>query len=195
VQKYQNAIQDLKGNAIAGASINVYLYGTLTTATIYSDNGVTPITPGSLTTDSEGEFGFYAANGRYTVSVIATGFTSQNFYDVLLFDPADAGITSVKNYGAVGDGVTDDTAAFQAALAALTSGGKLTVPAGTYTRPGGTVRCQTVYRRLVRNGKDNFLMYALLLECYRAGQMSEAEWQQHLQDELFAAWLKRNGAR
>jgi len=34
-------------------------------------------------------------------------------------------------------------------------------------------------------------MYALLLECYRSGQMSEAEWQQHLQDELFAAWLKR----
>jgi hypothetical protein len=38
-------------------------------------------------------------------------------------------------------------------------------------------------------------MYALLFECYRSGQMSEAEWQQHLRDELFAAWLKRNGAR
>jgi len=34
-------------------------------------------------------------------------------------------------------------------------------------------------------------MYALLLECYRSGQMCEAEWQQHLQDELFVAWLKR----
>jgi hypothetical protein len=103
VQKYQNAIQDLKGNAIAGASINVYLYGTLTTATIYSDNGVTPITPGSLTTDSEGEFGFYAANGRYTVSVVATGFTSQNFYDVLLFDPADGGVVSVKDFATTAD--------------------------------------------------------------------------------------------
>jgi hypothetical protein len=134
VQKYQNAIQDLKGNAIAGASINVYLYGTLTTATIYSDNGVTPITPGSLTTDSEGEFGFYAANGRYTVSVVATGFTSQNFYDVLLFDQTDAGIASVKDYGAVGDGVTDDTAAIQAAITAVQTagGGPLNFPAGTY---------------------------------------------------------------
>jgi hypothetical protein len=36
-------------------------------------------------------------------------------------------------------------------------------------------------------------MYALLLECYRSGQMTETEWQQHLQDELFAAWLKRRG--
>ena len=141
MQKYQNAIQDLKGNAIAGASINVYLYGTLTTATIYSDNGVTPITPGSLTTDPEGEFGFYAANGRYTVSVVATGFTSQNFYDVLLFDPADAGITSVANYGAVADGVTDNTAAFQAAIDAAyaAGGGYIQIPLNGSYRINGTV--------------------------------------------------------
>ena len=140
MQKYQNAIQDVKGNAIAGAFINVYLYGTLTTATIYSDNGVTPITPGSLTTDSEGEFGFYAANGRYTVSVTATGFTSQQFYDVLLFDPADAGIVSVKNYGAVGDGVTDDTIAINAALSAIYfTSQSLCFPAGIYLYSGGGV--------------------------------------------------------
>jgi len=34
-------------------------------------------------------------------------------------------------------------------------------------------------------------MYALLWECYRSGQMSEAEWQEHLRDQLFAAWVKR----
>jgi hypothetical protein len=33
-------------------------------------------------------------------------------------------------------------------------------------------------------------MYDLLLQCYLSGQMSEAEWQSHLQDEVFAAWLK-----
>lgn len=134
MQKYQNAIQDVKGNAIAGASITVYLYNTLTIATVYLDNGVTPITPGSLTTDSEGEFGFYAANGRYTVSVTATSFTSQQFYDVLLFDPADAGIVSVKNYGAVGNGVTDDTTAIQLAINTVgaAGGGSISFPAGTY---------------------------------------------------------------
>jgi hypothetical protein len=36
-------------------------------------------------------------------------------------------------------------------------------------------------------------MYGLLLECYRSGQMLESEWHQHLQNELFAAWLKRMG--
>ena len=40
---------------------------------------------------------------------------------------------SVKDYGAVGDGVTDDTAAIQAAITYLQSiGGYLLVPAGTY---------------------------------------------------------------
>jgi polygalacturonase len=42
-------------------------------------------------------------------------------------------ILSVKTYGAVGDGIHDDTAAFQAAINALPStGGTVTVPAGTY---------------------------------------------------------------
>ena len=42
-------------------------------------------------------------------------------------------VLSVKNYGAVGDGVRDDTASFQAAINALPStGGTVQVPAGTY---------------------------------------------------------------
>lgn len=39
---------------------------------------------------------------------------------------------SVKDYGAVGDGVTDDTAAIQAAVTALNNGDNLTFPPGTY---------------------------------------------------------------
>ena len=34
--------------------------------------------------------------------------------------------------------------------------------------------------------------YALLLECYRSGQISERQWQAHLRDEVFRAWLKRH---
>jgi|GEM_PF-374901 len=42
-------------------------------------------------------------------------------------------VLSVKNYGAIGDGVRDDTASFQAAINALPStGGTVQVPAGTY---------------------------------------------------------------
>lgn len=138
MQKYQNSIQDLKGNAVAGASIAVYIFGTASLATIYSDNGVTVIAPGELLSDAEGEFAFYAANGRYNVQVVATGLASQTTYDVLLFDPADAGIASVKDYGAVGNGATDDTAAIQAGIDAVSAagGGTLLLPEGTYIAAG-----------------------------------------------------------
>jgi hypothetical protein len=45
---------------------------------------------------------------------------------------------NVRAFGATGDGVTDDTAAFVAAAASLTNGGVLLVPAGTYMVSYGT---------------------------------------------------------
>ena len=134
MQKYQNAIQDVQGNAVASATVTVYVYGTLTPATIYSDNGLTVIPSSQVTTDSDGQFYFYADNGRYTLSVMATGFAQEQFSDVSLFDQADAGIASVKDYGAVGNGTTDDTAAIQAGIDAVSAagGGTLLFPAGTY---------------------------------------------------------------
>jgi len=41
-------------------------------------------------------------------------------------------IGSVEGYGAKGDGVTSDTAAFHAAFAAVSNGGQINVPAGNY---------------------------------------------------------------
>lgn len=34
--------------------------------------------------------------------------------------------------------------------------------------------------------------YELVLDCYRSGQMSERQWQEHLKDEVFDAWLQQN---
>ncbi len=55
--------------------------------------------------------------------------------------PALADVASVKDFGAVGDGVADDTTAIQAALDAVAGrgGGTVLVPAGTYAvAPSGT---------------------------------------------------------
>ena len=35
--------------------------------------------------------------------------------------------------------------------------------------------------------------YELLLACYRSGQISEDRWQAHLEDEVFAAWVRKHG--
>jgi hypothetical protein len=51
-------------------------------------------------------------------------------------------VVSVKDFGAVGDGVTDDTAAIQAAVAniqARTNGGCLYFPSGTYIMSSGNI--------------------------------------------------------
>jgi hypothetical protein len=56
------------------------------------------------------------------------------------FQPLEAGaVSSVAAWGAVGDGVTDDTAAFTAAIAALpASGGVVYIPPGTFLVSGTT---------------------------------------------------------
>ncbi len=88
MQAYQNtALVTSNGNVIpwAGASCAVYLTGTLTLAVIYSDNGVnTTINP--LTTTATGNIFFYAADGRYDVTVSGSGYTTVTTSDILLSD-------------------------------------------------------------------------------------------------------------
>jgi len=62
-----------------------------------------------------------AGSGRFTAPALATYMATKG------------AIVSVKSYGAVGDGVTDDTAAVTAAFNAVrTAGGSLYFPAGKY---------------------------------------------------------------
>lgn len=65
---------------------------------------------------------------------------------------------SVKDFGAVGDGVTDDHAAIQAALASLTTGVTLNLPFGTYNI--GTVGITIPYHNIVINGNNSTLLYS-----------------------------------
>lgn len=84
MQRYQdNVVAGL--SPIQGASVLVQNYPSGSTATIYSDNGVTQAA-NPLTTDSLGGFFFYAANGHYQLSI--TGPNIQPFIksDVLLSD-------------------------------------------------------------------------------------------------------------
>ena len=68
MQKYQNNIAARNGDALVGIKVLVKLAGTATPATIYSDDGVT-VTPNPLTTNANGYFEFYVANGLYDIAV------------------------------------------------------------------------------------------------------------------------------
>lgn len=136
MQKYINNVTTNKGVAIPGASVLVKtLAGAV--ATIYSVDGVTT-TANPLTTDANGMFSFYAADGHYSLTISKTGIATQTITDVLLEDPADDGSVGVKRFGAVGDGVADDTAAIQAAInyAIYTASPKI----GTVVFPPGSYK-------------------------------------------------------
>lgn len=133
MQKYQNNVQTLDGRAIVGASVTVTEYPGGAPATVYNANGSGVITQPILT-NGDGEFAFYAANGRYQLSVTGGGISvAQTITDVILFDPADEdGIdTSVTSFGAdPANTSAQNLNAFLAAEASTT--GAIYVPEGTF---------------------------------------------------------------
>lgn len=83
----------------AGATVTVYLAGTTTKATLYSDDGVT-VASNPLTTSSLGLVEFYAANGKYDISYAGIGLTSFTRQGVIFLDVTEAnggGMTGTGN--------------------------------------------------------------------------------------------------
>ncbi len=90
MQKYLNSVADGTGRPVVGASVEVLDYPSGASAVIYSDNGVT-LAANPLTTDANGAFSFYAADGRYSLSITGTSITPQVITDILLEDVTDGG--------------------------------------------------------------------------------------------------------
>lgn len=36
------------------------------------------------------------------------------------------------------------------------------------------------------------MKYSLLIQCYRSGQISERQWQEHMKDEVFRKWVEKH---
>ena len=116
-QRWWKTVRDQQGNALNGASCAVYNGGTGTLATIYDPN-TDDSAPGSLsnpfTTTANGVFGFMAADGEYDVKITGGSFATQQFR--IMLNASGSGYITAEQYGAVGDGLTDDAAAIQLAL-------------------------------------------------------------------------------
>lgn len=81
MEKYQDNVQNRNGKAVEGASVRVHTYPDGALATIYSDNGITPAA-NPLTTDANGRFFFYAADGRYSLVIYGAGLDPTTFSDI-----------------------------------------------------------------------------------------------------------------
>lgn len=97
MEHYTNTATDQYGKVVGGAQVSVYLAGTSTLATIYSDNLLTAKSNPFLTSVTSGVVDFYAANGAYDLVLTAAGktFTANDTKRITLFDYEDLAVTAL----------------------------------------------------------------------------------------------------
>jgi parallel beta-helix repeat protein len=120
-----------------GATVDVYETGTQNHVALYTDAaGTTPLANPFTADLVSGFYDFYCQPQRIDVRYSGTGITTPyTLGDVLYQQTAPANLINIKTFGAVGNGVTSDQAAFQAALDAINAAGvstTLQIPDGIY---------------------------------------------------------------
>jgi hypothetical protein len=131
MQHYLNNVTDLAGNRVVGAIASVTNLNA-TPAAIYADAAGTISLGYQTTTDSSGQFSFYVKPGHYNITVSGSGLTTYTLSDVPIV--GDIPMFNVKDFGAVGNNIADDTVAIQSAItaAAQFTRGTVFFPAGIY---------------------------------------------------------------
>ena len=81
---------------LANASVAVFLTGTQTPASLYSDNGVTAKANPFLSS-ATGLVSFYAPDNRYDIVVSKAGFNTVTLADIILEDIDDSVTTDISN--------------------------------------------------------------------------------------------------
>jgi hypothetical protein len=108
MQKYDEPFLTQTGDAAGYCSVLVEEYPGGATATIYSDDGVTT-KANPMTTDGLGNAPFYAANGRYQITVSGSKVVTTTKTDIQLFDPAEGAAASDIGYMPAGTGAVATT--------------------------------------------------------------------------------------
>lgn len=159
-------VRDNAGNAESGASITVYIAGTTTLASLYSDNGVTAAS-NPVTTNSKGQANFYVTDGVYDLYVSGSNITAYTLEDVYIYEPVGVTIaqtllnktmtTPVINFESV-----TKTSAYTAAGADFIIHCNATSGAFTLTLPSAALH----EGRIFVIGKSDSSAYAVLVDGY-----------------------------
>jgi hypothetical protein len=126
VQKYTDIVLGQNGQTLLpqkGANVTVLTYPGGAIAAIYSDNGITT-TANPLTTDVNGRFAFYAANGRYSLLIAYQG-VSYNLQDFPLEDDPANGQTTVITGGSIDNTPIGATTPSSGAFTSLSASGNV----------------------------------------------------------------------
>jgi hypothetical protein len=86
--QYIDLVSDLQGNALFNATVTVQNYVGGGLASIYSDNGLTPIAGSVVSTDITGQYSFFAADGDYNLVIRVNGTIYKTLAPVSMFDGA-----------------------------------------------------------------------------------------------------------
>jgi hypothetical protein len=129
MQKFFDTVLNSDGRPVAGASVTVTPVGGGSPSPLFSNAAGSTPKANPLTTDVNGYFDFYAADGRYSLSVSALGFTTRTVTDILLEDPADPSQQTI-NGGSINNtpigGTTPSSGAFTTLSASGGISGDLT---------------------------------------------------------------------
>lgn len=149
----QSYVTTSAGSPVSGCVVTVFITGTTNLATLYLNTTGTPLS-NPITADKTGHWYFYAADGTYDLTFSQAGIVTPYTYGAMsqmdpfftetgssvsrLISAAIQDIASVKDYGAMGNGSNDDTAAIQAAMNGVCNTNQaLYFPAGTYNISSG----------------------------------------------------------
>lgn len=156
IPKYQFSAAD--GTPLAAGTLTTYLAGTTTLSSTWQDAALTSANTNPIVLDSRGECVLWLDDTKVYKFVLknaagVTQWTVDNVSNPSTFLQAGTGAVSttvqaklresvsVKDFGAVGDGITNDTAAIQTAINSFGGQpGTVFFPAGTYViEAGGTL--------------------------------------------------------